>query len=88
MYVVVRPKRGVTPAARLASLLRGPVFHLLRERFADVEARIEVLEADIEQSGFGLSAKQRERLRCGRPRPAGPSGARLPVAGSLFCSYW
>ena len=78
--MVVRPKRGVTPAARLATLLRGPVFHLLRERVADVEARIEVVEADIEQPGFGLSAKQRERLRCGRQWPADPSGAHLSSA--------
>ncbi|KAK9827638.1 hypothetical protein WJX81_001877, partial [Elliptochloris bilobata] len=62
VYVVVRPKRGMTPAARLAALLRGPVFHLLRARVTDVAARIGVIEADIEQPGFGLSEEQRAEL--------------------------
>ena len=66
VFVVVRPKRGVTPAERLAALLRGPVFHLLREHVAEVAARIELVEADIEKPGFGLSRAQRMKLtRCG-----------------------
>ncbi|KAK9818915.1 hypothetical protein WJX81_005058 [Elliptochloris bilobata] len=52
----------MTPAARLAALLRGPVFHLLRARVTDVAARIGVIEADIEQPGFGLSEEQRAEL--------------------------
>jgi len=79
VYVVVRPKRGVTPAARLAALLRGPVFHLLRPRVADVAARIELVEADIEQPGFGLSREQRLKLaRCGADWAGLGPGARAP----------
>ncbi|KAI8477069.1 MAG: male sterility protein-domain-containing protein [Monoraphidium minutum] len=30
VYVLLRPRRGKTPGERLAALLRGPLFHLLR----------------------------------------------------------
>ena len=59
VYVLLRPRRGVAPADRLAKLLTGPLFHLLDETHAE---RVTAVAGDILEPGLGLSAEDEAML--------------------------
>lgn len=59
VYVLVRPRRGASPADRLARLLCGPLFHLINEQQAK---RVTAVAGDILQPGLGLSAEDEQLL--------------------------
>ncbi|GBF91009.1 hypothetical protein Rsub_03864 [Raphidocelis subcapitata] len=59
VYVLLRSRRGVAPAERLAKLLTGPLFHLLDETQT---ARVTAVAGDILEPGLGLSAEDEATL--------------------------
>jgi len=68
VFVLVRPRRGTTPAARFERLLgESPVFEMLSARYGErlseyLRERIEVVEGDVTETGLGLSPETRARL--------------------------
>lgn len=60
VYVLVRPRRGQSPAERVAKVLRGPLFHLLAA--SDLE-RVKAVAGDINEPGLGLSHEDEAELR-------------------------
>jgi NAD(P)-dependent dehydrogenase (short-subunit alcohol dehydrogenase family) len=59
VYLLLRPRRGVDPADRVAKLLRGPLFHLLD---ASEAARVSAVAGDILEPGLGLSPEDEAML--------------------------
>ncbi|GBF91008.1 hypothetical protein Rsub_03863 [Raphidocelis subcapitata] len=59
VYVLLRSRRGVAPAERLAKLLTGPLFHLLDETQT---ARVTAVAGDILEPGLGLSEEDEATL--------------------------
>lgn len=59
VYVLVRARRGQSPADRLGRVLKGPLFHLLTE--ADT-ARVTAVSGDINSPGMGLSPEDEAML--------------------------
>ena len=53
VYLLMRGRRGTSPADRLARLLQGPLFHLIDP--AQVADRVSVVAGDILEPGLGLS---------------------------------
>ncbi|KAI8469683.1 MAG: male sterility protein-domain-containing protein [Monoraphidium minutum] len=60
VFVLLRPRRGVAPADRLAALLGGPLFHLLDP--ADAAARVVAIQGDLLAPGLGLSPEHEAEL--------------------------
>jgi len=59
VYVLLRARRGVTPAERVAKLLRGPLFHLIEDAAAE---RVTAVAGDILEPGLGLSEQDEATL--------------------------
>jgi fatty acyl-CoA reductase len=59
IYVLLRSRRGVSPADRVAKLLQGPLFHLLDDKQA---ARVTAVAGDILEPGLGLSPEDEAML--------------------------
>jgi nucleoside-diphosphate-sugar epimerase len=59
VYVLVRTRRGCSPADRLSRVLRGPLFHLITEEQA---ARVVAVAGDMMQPGLGLSEEDTATL--------------------------
>ena len=59
IYLLLRPRRGASPADRVRKLLEGPLFHLLEEKDA---ARVTAVAGDILQPGLGLSPEDEAML--------------------------
>jgi hypothetical protein len=59
VYLLLRPRRGVDPADRVAKLLQGPLFHLLD---ASEAARVSAVAGDILEPGLGLSPEDEAML--------------------------
>lgn len=60
VYLLMRPRRGVSPQERAAKLMRGPLFHLIEEHHA---ARVTAVAGDILEEGLGLSQEDTQMLR-------------------------
>jgi hypothetical protein len=59
VYLLLRPRRGASPAERVAKLLNGPLFHLIDEESA---ARVSAVAGDILEPGLGLSPEDEAML--------------------------
>lgn len=59
VYLLLRSRRGVAPAERVAKLLSGPLFHLLAPGDA---ARVSAVAGDISEEGLGLSPEDEAML--------------------------
>ncbi len=72
VYLLLRPRRGRTPAERLAQLLRAPLFHLLRPAAAATSGassldpavlrRVTAVAGDVARPGLGLGGADRALL--------------------------
>ncbi|GLG93827.1 Putative fatty acyl-CoA reductase CG8306 [Gryllus bimaculatus] len=63
VFLLMRPKRGKSPAERLQDLAKNPLFETLVEmRGEGVFERLQVVEGDVSAEGLGLSAADRARL--------------------------
>jgi len=68
IYLLVRQQRGISGVERVEKIVEeSPVFAPLYRRYGDrlpdfMRERIEVIEGDISQPGFGVDAAVRERL--------------------------
>jgi len=60
-YVLMRGRRGASPAQRLEALLAGPLFHLLRGRPA-LAAKVVAIEGDMDAPGLGINLEDRAAL--------------------------
>ncbi|GBF97098.1 hypothetical protein Rsub_10109 [Raphidocelis subcapitata] len=59
VYLLLRPRRGASPAERVAKLLSGPLFHLIDDAQA---ARVSAVAGDILEPGLGLSPEDEALL--------------------------
>lgn len=62
VYVLLRDKRGQAAQQRVASLLQGPTFHLIRER-SELLAKVTAVAGDLSEAGLGLSSSDADMLR-------------------------
>ena len=68
VYLLVRQQRGTPGVERVEKMIEeSPVFEPLYRRYGDrlaefMRERIEVIEGDLSQPGFGMDASVRERL--------------------------
>ncbi|KAJ8978200.1 hypothetical protein NQ317_013146 [Molorchus minor] len=62
VYLIVRPKKGLTPEERLQTLFDEPVFNKLREKTPDTIKKILVMEGDLSKKGIGLSEEDTELI--------------------------
>lgn len=62
IYVLIRPKRGLTVPARLAQLLETKLFEKLKEMNPDFQKKILPVVGDILEPGLGLSVADVQRL--------------------------
>jgi len=68
VYLLVREQRGTPGVERVEKMIEeSPVFEPLYRRYGDrlaefMRERIEVIEGDLSQPGFGMDASVRERL--------------------------
>ena len=53
IYLLIRPKKGLQTRVRLEELMSAKLFEELKH---DVMARVEAINGDITEPGFGISA--------------------------------
>jgi hypothetical protein len=61
VLLLLRPKRGQAPAARVAALLRSGLFHHIRDR-PELVAKVVVVAGDISKPGLGLGHEDRDAV--------------------------
>ena len=89
VYVLLRSKKGETAAARLAKLLRGPMFHLVRDSPALV-GKVVAVEGDLAEEGLGLSAGAAAELAAGADvliHAAADIRLEAPIQETLAANY-
>ncbi|KAJ0182893.1 hypothetical protein K1T71_000869 [Dendrolimus kikuchii] len=62
IYVLMRPKRGLTVEQRYKELLKNQVFDRIRTRWPDRLAKLYPITGDVSAPNLGVSAEQRELL--------------------------
>ncbi|XP_053621898.1 putative fatty acyl-CoA reductase CG5065 [Plodia interpunctella] len=63
IYVLMRPKRGLTVEQRYKELLKNQVFDRIRTRWPDRLSKLTPVTGDVAAPNLGVSAEQRELLR-------------------------
>ena len=56
IYLLIRPKKGVQTRVRLEELMSAKIFDELKQSCLDIMARVEAVNGDITEPGFGISA--------------------------------
>ncbi|XP_050529689.1 putative fatty acyl-CoA reductase CG5065 [Daktulosphaira vitifoliae] len=62
IYLLCRPKRGLTPVARIESIRKLPVFDRLRTECPENLKKMSAIEGDLGLAGLGLSPEDKKRL--------------------------
>jgi len=62
LYLLIRPKKGVQPVARLEDLLSGRLFESLREKQPNVLNKVVAIIGDITEPGLGISPQDEALL--------------------------
>ena len=57
IYVLIRPKRGEMPQARLTNLFNGPMFNRLKEENPSIIKKVLAINGDISLPGLGMSSE-------------------------------
>jgi fatty acyl-CoA reductase len=62
LYLLMRPKRGMTIEQRLKELIKNPVFNRIRDKNPDVFDKIKAVAGDVAEPHLGLSDTDRQKL--------------------------
>lgn len=63
IFILIRPKKGVTPQNRLSHFVQDQVFDLVREKCPDQLHKIDCVSGDVCDLGLGISDTDFERIR-------------------------
>lgn len=63
IYLLIRPKKGVSPTARLATLLQSKLFDTIKSQGSDPTPRVRAMLGDIHQPGLGLCQEDIQLLQ-------------------------
>lgn len=59
IYLLMRPKRGLSIDQRLKELLKNPVFNKIREKNPDVFQKVKVIQGDVSLPNLSLTERDR-----------------------------
>lgn len=54
LYLLMRPKRGMSVDQRLKELLKNPVFNRIREKNPDIFTKVKAVAGDVSATNLGL----------------------------------
>ncbi|KAI5640430.1 male sterility protein domain-containing protein [Phthorimaea operculella] len=63
IYILMRPKRGLTVDQRYKELLKNPVFDRIRARWPERLSKLTPITGDVSAPNLGVSPEQRELLK-------------------------
>ncbi|XP_025834434.1 putative fatty acyl-CoA reductase CG5065 [Agrilus planipennis] len=63
VYVLIRPKKGLTPEERLELITKLPIFDKIRETDPKAVKKLIAVDGDVTQAGLGLSDKNKKLIK-------------------------
>ena len=60
IYLLIRPKKGVQTRVRLEELMSAKIFDELKQSCPDIMSRVEAVNGDITEPGFGINTEDEQ----------------------------